>query len=307
MEGWGNAEAERRCRAVRASDAGYPERLRHLAHPPEPLFLAGPWDHAGPHAAIVGSRNATEDGLDVARDLARALAERGVAVVSGLARGIDAAAHGGALQAGGPTGAVLGTSLGETYPRHHADLQMKVARSLGLMSEIPPGDSATKGTFASRNRLLAAIADVVVVVQGREGSGALITARDAARLGRPVGAIPWDSREPLGEAPHGLIRSGAATLVRNADDVMELLGAGGATRPAARRMSRVAPINLEDLPPHEAALHRALRERPLPLDHLADAARLSPSELAVALLALELAGLARRMPGGLARRTRGTR
>ena len=289
---------------LRASDPGYPSGLKDIHPPPEPLYVDGPWNHPGPHVAVVGTRNATEDGIDVARDLARSLVARGVAVVSGLARGIDAAAHRGALDAGGLTGAVLGTSLDETYPRVHADLQMKVARSLGLMSEIAPGDSATPGTFASRNRILAAIADVVVVVQGREGSGALITARDATRLGRPVGAMPWDPRDPLGEAPHELIRAGKATLVRDADDVMELIGVVSAPRAAPGRVSRVAPINLERLLPHEAALYRALRNRPLALDDLAAAASLTASQLSVALLSLELNGLAKRAPGGLARRAR---
>jgi DNA processing protein len=285
------------------------------------VYLVGSWNHPGPHVAIVGARNATEDGIDVARDLARSLAERGVAVVSGLARGIDAAAHEGALDSGGVSGAVLGTSLDETYPREHAELQKRVAHSLGLMSEIAPGTPATRGTFATRNRLLAAIADVVVVVQGRAGSGALITAKAAAKLGRPVGAVPWDSRDPLGEAPHALIRSGAATLVRNADDVLELItdivgdaqGAprGGSRRSAAAPLSptaagrlRAAPDLCEGLTPSEVALYRALRERPRSLDHLAAAAQLTAPQLAVALLQLELSGLARRAPGGLARKTR---
>ncbi len=300
-------------RTLRHSERGYPRGLGDLKAPPDPVYLVGPWDHSGPRVAVVGARNATEDGIDVARDLARSLCERGIAVVSGLARGIDAAAHEGALTAGGPSGAVLGTSVEETYPREHAALQLALARSLGLMSEIRPGTPSTPGTFASRNRLLAAIADAVIVVQGRSGSGSLITAEEALRLGRPVGALPWDSREPLGEAPHGLIRAGKATLVRNADDVVKLLpDSGGDARAAGdvpvgggdARTPRL--IDIEALRPHEAALYRALRNHPRSLDDLAAAARLSASELGVALLALELGGLARRAPGGLARRTRPT-
>lgn len=289
-------------RALRPSEEGYPRGLRDLKAPPDPVYLVGPWDHRGPCVAVVGARDATEDGIDVARDLARSLCERGVAVVSGLARGIDAAAHEGALAAGGPSGAVLGTSVEEIYPREHAALQRALAGSLGLMSEIRPGAPATPGTFASRNRLLAAIADVVIVVQGRAGSGSLITAEEALGMGRPVGALPWDSREALGEAPHALIRAGKAMLVQGALDVMELLGMAGGN--AARSVSRPAAVGTASLAPHEAALYRALRERPLPLDHLAAQARLSASELGQALVALELGGLARRAPGGLARRTR---
>jgi len=268
------------------------------------VYLLGPWDHPGPTVAIVGARRATDDGLDVARELARTLAVQGVAIVSGLARGIDAAAHEGALEAGGRSGAVLGTSLDEIYPREHASLQSTLSHSLGLMSEIPPGDPATPGTFASRNRILAAIADAVVVVQGRARSGSLITAKAASRLGRPVGAIPWDSREPLGEAPHELISSGAARLVRHAGDVLKLLGID-APRPAvASGRSLAAALPVKDLAPPEAALYRALRNRPRSLDDLARAAKLTAAELGVALVSLELSGLAHRAPGGLARRSR---
>ena len=291
-------------RTRRVPDADYPARLRELSSPPDPLFLAGRWDHPGPHVAIVGSRSATEDGLDVARELAAALCGRGAAIVSGLAQGIDAAAHEGALGAGGLTGAVLGTPLDQIYPPEHASLQDRVARSLGLMSEIPVHANASRNTFASRNRMVAAIADAVVVVQGRMGSGAGITAKYAARLGRPVAALPWDSRDPLGEMPHDLIRTGKATLVRNAADVLELIGIGDTTP------QRVAP-NPDAIPPnltsHETALYRALRGRPLPLDQLAASASLTASELSIALIALELRGLARRSPGGLAQRTSGVR
>jgi DNA processing protein len=267
------------------------------------VFLAGPWDHPGPFVAIVGTRDASDDGRDVAHDLARALADRGVAILSGLARGIDAAAHEGALAADGVSGAVLGTPLDVTYPREHVSLQDRVRRSLGLMSEIRSGDPTTRNTFAARNRMLAALADVVLVVQGRERSGALLTAREARRLGRPVGAVPWDSRDPLAEAPHGLLRSGTASLVCTAVDVLRLIHPGEGVAPRSAQ-ARAIPELLGDLQPHERALYRALRERPRPMDELAGVSGLTAAELGVALLALELAGLARRDPGGLARRVR---
>ncbi|HYQ88937.1 MAG TPA: DNA-processing protein DprA [Candidatus Binatia bacterium] len=297
------AETAEEIREVGRDQIGYPGRLRALGSAPDPVFLAGRWDHPGPFVAIVGTRDASDDGRDVAHDLARALADRGVAILSGLARGIDAAAHEGALAADGVSGAVLGTPLDVTYPREHASLQNRVRRSLGLMSEIRSGDPTTRNTFAARNRMLAALADVVLVVQGRERSGALLTAREARRLGRPVGAVPWDSRDPLGEAPHGLIRSGAASLVCSASDVLRLIhpGEGVARRSAPPRAN---PVLLEDLQPQERALYRALRERPRPMDELAGIAGLTAAELGVALLSLELQGLARRDPGGLARRVR---
>jgi DNA processing protein len=294
-----------RGRELRPLDEGYPPRLRDLKPAPR-IFVVGAWNHPGPWVAVVGARDATEDGIDVARDLAASLAAHGIAVVSGLARGIDTAAHQGALDAPGVSGAVLGTSVDRAYPRENAALQERLSRSLGLMSEIAADRSATRATFATRNRLLAAIADVVVVVQGRAGSGSLITAKEATRLGRPVAAVPWDSREPLGQAPHELIRDGVATLVRGVDDVLDLIPGfkeGAQTAPRAAD-PRAAPVLLAGLAPAEAALYRALRERPLPLDHLAEVASLTASELAVALLTLELSDLARRTPGGLVRKTR---
>ncbi|HEU4724702.1 MAG TPA: DNA-processing protein DprA, partial [Candidatus Eisenbacteria bacterium] len=163
-------------REVARGDEGYPERLESLARPPRHVYLEGPWTHDGPFVAIVGSRHADGDGLDIARSLAAELAREGAAVISGLALGIDAAAHEGALDAGGKSGAVLGTPLDRVHPRRHATLQRRLAASLGILSELAPGTAATKGTFVSRNRLVAALADVVIVVQGRAKSGALLTA-----------------------------------------------------------------------------------------------------------------------------------
>ncbi|MGE5177170.1 MAG: DNA-processing protein DprA [Hyphomicrobiales bacterium] len=306
-----------RARSIDAPD--YPPRLRSLAHPPETVFLAGPWDHDGPIVAVVGSRRANGDGCDVARSLASELAGRGVAIVSGLALGIDAAAHEGALAVGGRSGAVLGTGLERAYPPGHEALQAAVRDSLGLLSELAPGESPRRATFAERNRLLAALADAVVVVQGDPKSGALLTAKAARGLGRPVGAVPWDPREALGAAPHELIRDGRATLVRDADDVLALIGvmvapaglSGARAAPGAPRRSRpsstrratraAGPPASETGAAPDAVLARvldALRFRPEPLDDVALRAGLAAPDVAVALLALELSGRARREPGG---------
>jgi DNA processing protein len=301
--GWRESREGNRGRTLRVGDERYPERLRHLSSRPDPVYLLGPWDHPGPHVAVVGARDATDDGRDVARMLSRGLAERGAAVVSGLARGVDAAAHEGALEAGGVSGAILGTSLDKIYPSEHGELQRKLSRSLGLMTEIPSGSSATRVTFAKRNRILAALADVVVVVQGGQDSGSFITAKAAIRLEKPVAAVPWDCREPLAAIPHMLIQKGMATLVTSADDVLKLLKPGEQTPRTARR-ERSSSIDVSQLAPHEAALYLALREHPRSLDDLALAASLTAPELGVALVTLELAGLASRMPGGLARKLR---
>ena len=276
-------------------------RLRALRRPPKKLSVDGPWDHPGPWVAVVGTRRATDDGRDVAYDLARARVGHGAAILSGLARGIDAAAHRGALDQGGRTGAVLGTPLDTIYPPEHASLQSRVRGSLGLMTELEKGDPVTRGTFATRNRILAALADVVVVVQAPLGSGALLTARAALELGRPVAAIPWDSREAEARGSHELIRAGHARLACDAADVMELIRPDTSRSVEPSESKRPDPISL---PPHERALFEALRLRPRSLDDLAERSGLSASQLGAALLALELHGLARREPGGLARRTR---
>jgi DNA processing protein len=308
-------------RAVSVQDRACPAGLSSLAGGPRVVFLAGAWDHPGPMVAVVGARDASDDGCDVARGLARSLAGHGVAVVSGLARGIDAAAHRGALEAGGRSGAVLGTGLERVYPKEHRALQRDLAGSLGLLSALVPGSPPTRKTFASRNRILAAISDAVVVVQGREGSGALLTASAATRLGRPVAALPWDSRDPLGSAPHALIRSGAATLVRGAEDVLELLEAGRRREsPSAAPAGKAVPAPatgaplagapaadaaLSIAPPagsREERLWSALRERPEPLERAAHRADLTIAEAAAAFVLLEIAGRARREPGGAVRR-----
>ena len=309
-------------RAVPVHDRACPAGLSSLAGGPRVVFLAGPWSHPGPLVAIVGARDASDDGYDVAYGLARSLAEQGVAVVSGLARGIDAAAHRGALEAGGTSGAVLGTGLERVYPKEHRALQRALSGSLGLLSALLPGAPPTRTTFASRNRVLAAISGAVVVVQGRERSGALLTATAARRLGRPLAAVPWDSRDPLGAAPHALIRAGAATLVRGAADVLELLGAGArkpevsglagcstAGAPAAAPEAAMTAAAMPGAPAEGAALGdreellwAALRERPEPLDHAALRAKLTIAEASAAFVLLEILGRARREPGGAVRR-----
>ena len=295
-------------REIARGDAGYPARLLALARPPDRIFLEGPWNDDGLRVAIVGSRRADPDGNEFSHELAAQLARRRIAVISGLAEGIDAAAHRGALTVGGRTGAVLGTPLNRTFPSTHRRLQAACASSLGLITEHPPGSPVVRGMFASRNRIVAALADAVIVVQGRKGSGALITAADARSIGRPVGAVPWDPREPLAEAPLQLLRDGA-TLVRDVDDVTEMLGIGrdvpvadGASLPAptpagGRRATLV-------LPEPERRLYAALRFRAESLETTAERAGLSIAEASAALVGLELMGWARRQPGGLARRVR---
>jgi len=302
-------------RTLRVGDPGYPARLRELARPPDPVYLRGPWNHEGPVVAIVGSRTAPPDGLEMARRLARELAREGVAIVSGLAHGIDAAAHEGALEAGGRTGAALGTAIDRSYPHANRALQTRVAGSLGLMSELPSGANATRGTFSTRNRLIAAMAHAVVVVQGGEGSGTLHAVEAAERLGRPVGAVPWHADDPYAAMPHALIRERRAVLVRHADDVLALVDAAptsvditmGAMASAIEVAAAIDPRPRDRFA--EAAPERrvlaGLSRRAQPLDVVAARSELGAAETSAALLTLELAGLARREPGGRYRLARG--
>jgi len=302
-------------RVLRPEDPGYPSRLRDLSSPPSPVYLAGPWDHDGPVVAIVGSRNPTSSGIDFTRALAADLAREGAAVVSGLARGIDGAAHEGALSEGGRSGAVLGTPLDTVYPPDHGELHERLRRSLGLMSELPPGAHATRATFATRNRMIAALAHAVVLVQGDAKSGALLTARAAASIGRPVGAVPWAPWDALGEAPHALIRERGAVLVRHAADVLALAGEtpsaaltralSARSRSRDRSSDRDAIAVPRGIRAHEELVLAGLTRYPEPVDLVASRAALSASETSAALLALELAGLARREPGGRYRLARG--
>lgn len=213
--------------------AGYPARLAQAW--PElgaPLWLfrragddADPAWGARPTVAIVGTRRATADGLRTAESLAAAAGRAGAVVVSGLARGIDQASHRGALSVGGRTAAVLGTGVGVDYPRGSSELRGAVARSGGLLTELAPGTPPRPRHFLARNRIIAGLADVTVVVEGRARSGALHTARMAAAQGRDVLAAPGSLNAPGSEAPLALVRDGAQVLTR-VEDLLEALGVG---------------------------------------------------------------------------------
>lgn len=198
---------------------GYPERLAELGlelGAPLWLFVRGRLPQA-PAVAVVGSRNPSWDGLEVAGDLARFLGRQAVTVVSGLARGIDEAAHRGALEGGGRTVAVLGTGFGVDYPRGRGALCGEIADSGALVTELLPGMGPRPVHFLCRNRIIAALADAVVVVEGRARSGALATARLAAEQGRDVWAVPGSIRQATAQAPLALLRDGARPLTQLAD------------------------------------------------------------------------------------------
>ena len=203
----------------------YPERLTHIHEPPEVLYVAGELLPQDAYAiAIVGSRKCTDYGKHVAHDLAFGLARRGITVVSGMALGIDAEAHRGALEAGGRTIAVLGTGVDERsiYPHTHKPLAEAIAKTGAVISEYPPGTPAYPGNFPQRNRIVSGLSLGVVIVEANERSGSLITARLALEQGRDVFAVPGSIYARTSRGVHRLIQEGAK-LITGVDDILEEL------------------------------------------------------------------------------------
>jgi DNA processing protein len=221
-------------RRLMPDDAEFPARLRELPRAPTQLWVRGTLAVADPPAvAIVGSRNATPYGRRVAMAIAERCAGAGVCVVSGLARGIDGAAHEAALAAGGRTVAVLGTGIDQYYPRSHRALQERIARDGLVLSELGPGDPGHRGSFPVRNRLIAALADVTVVVEAGEESGSLITADVAIELGRTVACVPNAIDLPNARGSNALLKRHAEPVL-SPDDVLALLSI---TAPAVPRVT----------------------------------------------------------------------
>jgi DNA processing protein len=289
--------AEAGLTAICRHDEGYPPRLRHARDAPAALFVGGSVDRLAVVAdetrrsvAIVGARRASSDGLEVARALGRDLALAGVPVVSGMALGIDAAAQRGALDGGGLSVAVLGCGAEAAYPPSKARLHGELLARGVVVSELPPGTRPRRWTFPARNRIIAGLADLTVVVEAAERSGSLITADLALRLGREVAAIPGPVVSPLNAGTNALLRDGA-TLVRGVDDVLDALYGAGAAPTIERRAG-------EDLEPELAAL---LEEVAAGRNTAAALAMSSPGGAGGALAGLselELRGLIRRQPGG---------
>lgn len=207
----------------RASD-NYPQRLSEIYDPPNVLFLQGQLRPENSIAiAIVGSRHATSYGIRMAENLGRSMAMAGFTVVSGLARGIDAAAHRGALQAGGLTIAVLGSGLLNVYPAEHANLALEIRKQGAVVSEFLPNQAPKSGAFPQRNRIVTGLSLGVVVVEAADRSGALISARLANEQGREVFAVPGRANSRMSRGCHALIKDGAK-LVESVDDILEELG-----------------------------------------------------------------------------------
>jgi DNA processing protein len=294
-------------------DPTYPPQLRAADPRPPRLYVRGASACLVlPQLAIVGSRNATAGGRDTARSFAAFLAARGFVITSGLAEGIDAAAHAGALEAGGLTIAVCGTGLDRVYPRAHAALAERIVAGGGaLVGELPPGTGAQRHHFPRRNRIISGLAVGTLVVEASTTSGALITARHAAEQGREVFAIPGSIHNPLTRGCHQLIRNGA-TLVETAADIVGQLGsvlagleglaAGPGEAPADARTD--APGDTGDDDPAYRRLLEALGHDPADVDTLVQRSGLTTGDVSSMLLLLELQGRVHSLAGSRYQRSR---
>jgi DNA processing protein len=274
-------------------DPDYPPQLLATADPPLLLWLQGRRELlATPSLAVVGSRNPTAQGGDNARAFAEALARAGYTIVSGLALGVDAAAHEGALDAGGGTIAVVGTGLDQVYPRRNAGLAARLLAAGGLiLSEYSLGTPVLPANFPRRNRLIAGLSQGCLVVEAAVQSGSLITARLAVEAGREVFAVPGSIHSPQARGCHALIRQGAK-LVESAQDVLEELSG----------VKPVAAPEITETPHDQQALLDAMGFDPVSLDALMARSGWPAAELNAALLELELDGEVARLAGQLFQR-----
>ncbi|HEX9626096.1 MAG TPA: DNA-processing protein DprA [Acidiferrobacterales bacterium] len=295
-------------RIVSFDDPHYPPLLREIPDPPPLLFVRGDARLlAQPQLAVVGSRNPTADGADNARAFGQALAGHGLVIVSGMALGIDAHAHRGALDAGGATVAVAGTGIDRVYPPQHHALAHEIAARGALVSEFPLGAAPRRDHFPRRNRIISGLSLGVLVVEAALKSGSLITARLAAEQGREVFAIPGSIHSPLSRGCHALIRQGAK-LVESAADILEELGPlAGAARSLAGRQP---PDHAPPAPANQAAgvrsypdavftqLDDCLGYDPVDIDTLVARSGLTAEAVSSMLLQMELRGVVAARPGG---------
>ncbi len=272
-------------------DDDYPQRLSQIDDAPPVLFGLGDAPATLERTiAIVGTRRPTGRGRLFARDLAAALARAGITVVSGMAEGIDTAAHQGALEGGGRTVAIWGTSLDIVYPTSNRTLADRIKRSGGIYSEYPPKTRPARITFPERNRIISGLSEGIIVVEAGKRSGALITARQALEQGREVFAVPGPPGALVSEGTNALIKAGAHLLTEAEDVFLHLPRLIGEIRP--RRFQ-----GLEDLTEPEKSLAELLSEGPAQIDHLARTLNQPIPEVMELLLALELRGVVRELSG----------
>jgi DNA processing protein len=277
-------------RIIARGQPEFPDRLATIPDPPHLLYGRGELRAADANAvALVGSRKCTSYGRRIAERLAGDLVRAGFTIISGLARGIDGAAHRAALSAGGRTVAVLAGGLSKIYPPEHAPLATEVAAQGALLTEAAMQMEPLAGMFPNRNRLISGLARAVVVIEAAEKSGALITARHAAEQGHPVFAVPGSIDSDASAGPHFLIRQGAV-LIRSAEDIIEELDGVRTPHP----QPAASPSGLDAT---EERVWQFLEERPRHTDEIAQQLELPVSQLASTLMMMEMRKLVRRLPG----------
>lgn len=279
------------------ADAGYPPLLLNTPDPPVVLYVAGQIERLlQPALAVVGSRSPTPRGAADAEAFAEVLSDAGLSIVSGLAVGIDAAAHRGGLRGAASSVAVVGTGLDRVYPARHRDLAQELVSCGALVSEFALGTPPIPGNFPRRNRILSGLARGCLVVEAALRSGSLITARQALDQGREVFAVPGSIHSPLSKGCHWLIKQGAK-LVESAQDVLEELNLPGSATTRTK-----SPTS--ELAPEQSALLSSLGYDAVDLDGVCLRCGLTPDAASAMLLALELDGYLDRLPGGLYQRRR---
>jgi DNA processing protein len=285
---------------VTLADAEYPPALLQTTDPPFVLFVLGQVELlARPGIAVVGSRSATRRGAEDAEAFAQALSDAGLTVISGLALGIDGAAHRGGLRGASSSVAVVGTGLDRVYPARHRDLARELAARGALVSEFPLGTPPLPGNFPRRNRIISGLARGCLVIEAALESGSLITARFALEQGRDVFAVPGSIHSPLSKGCHWLIKQGAK-LVESAQDVLdELTGIAPVPGPVTAASTQAAPVS-----PEARRLLDGLGFAPFDLDAACSAGGLTPDAASAILLLLELDGFVDRLPGGWFQRRR---
>lgn len=276
---------------ITLQEEGYPSNLREISDPPPVLYYRGEWAPGDATAiAVVGSRNPTPNGSYIAEELAMSMGQQGVTVVSGLARGIDTAAHHGALRGNGRTVAVLGTGLDEIYPHENRGLSEEIIKNGLLVSEFPMGTKPVATNFPIRNRIISGLSLGVLVVEAAKDSGSLITANFALEQGREVFAVPGPIHSIVSKGSNRLIQQGAHLVL----EIGDILNGLNLTRITAEQL---AAVRQGKLAPEEEKILAALAEGPCHIDLVVQGSGLAASEVAGTLVILELKGLVRSGPG----------
>jgi DNA processing protein len=274
------------------SDEHYPELLKKIFDPPKELYIKGDINALNNRClSIVGTRRATQYGLNFARKLAGDLTRYGFTVVSGLAEGIDTQAHIGALDAGGKTIAVFGCGIDVIFPAGNQELAGRIERSGALVSEYAPGFQGTKWTFPRRNRIISGLSSGVVVIEGGYESGAMITAKLALDEGREVFAVPGNVELEQSKGPHWLIKQGAK-LVESVDDILDEFNIPSAGSPALKRELDVSQLSIDEM-----SVIKMMSMEPLHIDVISSKSGMDAAKVLGVLSMLEIKDMIKQMPG----------